>query len=372
MTWAACEIYASAVQARSAADTAGVRALGRVPALDGLRGIAVMLVIAGHAWKEPAGAGFGVDIFFVLSGFLITSLLLNEHAASGRVSLGRFYVRRALRIAPALWLLIAVGAVLASTNAVAGAEAMSVRYSIRAAYLGNVGLGYSWIHGVPEEFGHFWSLAFEEQFYLVWPFLLVLLLRVRLAPRRIAFVLLLAALVSIQNQALIWAQGGSRARIWFAPDTHLAPLAIGCLAAVLFTYRLIPDRVIRRGWAPAAALCAMAIAVPPFDHRMIYDGPFAVFGFFCAAVVLAVACRLPLASRLFGGRALRSVGRVSYGLYLWHLPMIALFGAARGLPLAVAATLLSYRLVELPLLQLKERLRHGVVSGRQLGLAPAD
>ena len=174
------------------------RRLGHVPALDGLRGLAILLVIGGHYFLMPrGGGGTGVGLFFVLSGFLITTLLLEEHAATGRIRLGAFYVRRARRLLPGLALLLAsylVGAI------VEGRARVALR-AIAAGgfYTANIAQAY-WPHLMGREpIGPLWSLAEEEQFYLVWPALLILLLAWKLRERYLAALCGLAIILSAPN-----------------------------------------------------------------------------------------------------------------------------------------------------------------------------
>ncbi|MDQ4069687.1 MAG: acyltransferase, partial [Actinomycetota bacterium] len=218
--------------------------LGYRPALDGVRALAVMLVVAVHvtyvlvpAWagRWVPGGFLGVDVFFVLSGFLITTLLLEEHHRSGRVSLRGFYVRRARRLLPAVGvLLLAHGVLTALIRADLGHEARSA--AAVALYGANwvIAAGGSLSAGL----GHLWSLSVEEQFYMVWPVLLLAALRCR-RPTAVIVVIAVAGIVwAIGVRAWLWLEGAGWDAIYVRTDARLDELFMGALLAVTF----------RRGW----------------------------------------------------------------------------------------------------------------------------
>lgn len=327
-----------------------MRKLGYRPALDGVRGIAVLLVVVTHTsgyvhglnWTR--GGVLGVDVFFVLSGFLITSLLLGEFGRAGAVSLRAFYGRRARRLLPALFAIVGLAAaatIIVSPGRAPGALLTAV---LRATYLTN----FLHVAGVnPGNFGHLWSLAEEEQFYLVWPLILVGLMRRGGRARHLLIVLGgVAAALSLHRVQVIHSGGGLE-RVWYAPDTHADPLLFGCAAGVAWSYGLL--RVPKAIGAIAALTAAGVVLVFRGDDVWAY--PFAL-PLFAAAVSLVMIALLDhptwSLSRVLAARPLRFTGKISYGLYLWHVPMLALFGIA-GLPLALAATLVSYRFLELPI-----------------------
>ena len=244
--------------------------LGYRPALDGLRAVAILLVIAYHDGLLEGGF-VGVDVFFALSGFLITSLLVEEWRERGTIQLGRFYARRALRLAPALsvfvftvyaathWLVPSMAGALEGRWALA---ALLYLTNILTAYGGEYPLGLVSIC---------WSLAMEEQFYLLWPLLLRTALRARLSWRVLA--LLLGALVFACNVLRLGLarRGGEEAwlRIYFGPDTRADAILVGCLLAVLVAWR----------------------GVPPASAR-----PASIAGFFAGAAALG-GCPPPITSR---------------------------------------------------------------------------
>ncbi|MEU8706454.1 acyltransferase family protein [Streptomyces sp. NPDC048565] len=337
--------------------------------IQGLRAVAVGLVVLSHAGVPQVGGGYiGVDVFFVISGFLITSLLLRELATHGRVSVRSFYARRILRLLPASSLVIVV--TLAGTwlflskarlaeyagDALAGAL-YTVNFRLAAA-----GTDYLARNSPPSPFQHFWSLAVEEQFYLVWPLLLLLAWRIARGRRRPVAVLLgvlclgsFAASVLMTNSSASWAYFGSLTRAW--------ELGAGAFLA------LGTRRLERLPAALAAAmswigLACLALAAVRYDDGTPFPGHHALLPVAGAALVLAGGCaRAPRgAGRLLGRRSLVWLGGLSYGWYLWHWPLLVIVPAAlgsadgtAGVPLALglsAAALglawLTLRLVENP------------------------
>jgi peptidoglycan/LPS O-acetylase OafA/YrhL len=323
--------------------------LGHRPGLDGLRGVAVLMVIAYHAWGvESSGAGVvGVTVFFVLSGFLITALLLAE-GAEGGVSFGGFYARRARRLLPALVVfLIAMTAVQVATNA-AGFVSLDTLPGV-ALYIGN------WLPAAGRPLyalTHVWSLAVEEQFYLVWPLALVAAARWR-GDRGVAWVVTCGILVSV-GLRIAFVAAGHDYRAYYGTDTAASALLVGALVAVL----------VRRGVrvTPLAALVALPalVVLATLSHDRFLVAPLASTGL-TAVVVSSVASvdRLPALEP----RWLTAIGRRSYGLYLWHFPLVWYVAPRMNLPqpAAVAAmlalswvlTALSWRYVERPFLRQK-------------------
>jgi peptidoglycan/LPS O-acetylase OafA/YrhL len=323
-----------------------------IPALDGLRALAVLAVVIGHSTPPSwlPGGWLGVDLFFVLSGYLITRILDDELRASGRISLWRFYARRALRLAPALLALVAACVGLAVAGLFPTIEPWLVRQQavLAATYTMNWGLALRWtVDSGP--LGHTWSLAAEEQFYLIWP-ALFLLVRGRW---RVG--LLLAAAVG----ALAWriwldAQGASVLRLYYPADTHSDGLIIGCLLA------LAPRIPARGGWF---ALAAFAAGV-----RLLHFGD---EGYNVASITLAALIGAWLVSaatgagsfaRVMAWRPLVALGKISYGVYLYHYAAMVLVTGLLGKPwapvgslLGIGVAILSYRYLERPFLSLKSR-----------------
>jgi peptidoglycan/LPS O-acetylase OafA/YrhL len=306
--------------------------LGHIPALDGLRGIAILLVIAFHYTGQPFGGGYGVDLFFVLSGFLITTLLLEERVARGRISLGGFYARRARRLFPALAALLCAYLIY---NAILGRNALTT-VADYGLYFGNIYFVVS--HKADNTgLGHLWSLAQEEQFYLLWPCLLLIAARVR---RPVYWITALVLALVAYRFALIL-HGAGVNRLYRAPDTHSEGLLLGAGLAYLRQQGFVAGE-----WAGKLGL---ALTIPPVvagDWRIGLP----VFELGAVLLVAAALSNTDLARGL-SVRPLLWLGTLSYSLYLWHYPVLWAFHANHRLvALAVSFLLawLSYRYVERP------------------------
>jgi peptidoglycan/LPS O-acetylase OafA/YrhL len=365
------------------------RRLGQVPALDGLRGIAVLLVVLSHTrllvLAAPTGLGFvddffrggflGVDVFFVLSGFLITALLLREQADRGHVRIGSFYTGRALRLLPALFVLLAAHVIYA---ALANPfpfehELVSVRAGIFYYY--NWQVVWDLFKTVPD-LGHLWSLAIEEQFYLLWPAVLILFLGIR---RKTSWVVvaLVAAIVAIAvHRALMWERGASWIFIFVRTDTRADSLLVGVLLAWLWVRRRTPTKgLVAAAWV-ASGVLFLCVEFSRFDAGFVYLGGFTIVALAVGVVILATLESSWPGTRLLSIPPLRAVGRVSYGLYLWHLPVFyavdhygshwpAIVRVIVGYGASAAFTTLSWFVVETPALRLKRRL-----SGHRDAMGP--
>jgi len=357
-------------------DAPATRPLARVAGLDGLRALAVIVVLLFHLTPGFAIGGYlGVDIFFVVSGFIITRLLLIEHVSTGGIRLGAFWLRRARRLLPALVLLLLV----CSTAALAvggdvlvdlgGQLVSSLTFSSNWYFIVT---GSDYFAGTaPELFRNLWSLAVEEQFYLVWP--LVLLLLVLRMPRVGRVVLLAVATVASAVAMGMLLVPGSPTSVYYGTGTHAFGLTLGALLAVVSrwwpTRALEWPRGARRGLGVAGvvALAGLLVltALMPGDADWSYRG-----GLFAVAVLTAVLIASflvpasPLA-RAIDTAPLRWIGERSYGIYLWHWPVFVLLAAAlptwttdAGLAWAlggvatvvtIGAAALSFRFVETPI-----------------------
>jgi peptidoglycan/LPS O-acetylase OafA/YrhL len=316
------------------------------PALDGLRAVAVLIVLAHHSWLLPGG-WIGVDVFFVLSGYLITSILAHELHQTGSVSFGRFYLRRALRLTPPLAVICLVQFARAPFTAHAG----EIREAtiVGGLYLEN------WTNvfhfGDPGVMGHTWSLAVEEQFYWLWPVALVLIVR-----RRPILWLSGALAVMLIARAVGWVEGAGDGVLQY---TFLRPcgLFIGCLLA------LAPKVEGPRFAVPVMLAAILLLAVVGREQQ----GAVLLFGPLAASVMAAgtIACLhgggLSVAALSWG--PLRYVGRISYGLYLYSMPIFILAKSEKLphvptivlIPVVFVVAGLSYEFVEKPCLRLKSR-----------------
>lgn len=317
--------------------------LGYVPALDGLRGIAILGVLGVHLFGLSGGF-YGVDLFFVLSGFLITTLLLDEHDRTGLVSLRAFYIRRARRLLPALGgvlvLIAAVGPVFYSPSLVASIVASGL-------YAANIvrGFGHSdFLAATPG--AHLWSLAQEEQFYVVWPIAL-LAFRRRLTERRVMILLAGGFVALVLYRAALAGAGAGWHRLYYAPDTHMDGLVLGCLLA--YARRRGLTSVSALTGCVAGALIAAAFILGAQTVRWSVGG-LPVVELAAAALVLAALSPGPVRAVL-SARPLVWIGAVSYSLYLWQIPAMWLTGwndRWGALVLTAVFTLISYYVIERP------------------------
>ncbi|OUZ11049.1 hypothetical protein BHE97_06360 [Aeromicrobium sp. PE09-221] len=356
---------------RPATDTEGSpRPVRHLAALDGLRAIAVVLVLAYHADPDRFPGGFvGVDVFFVLSGFLITALILREAQSRGRLALRRFWLRRIRRLAPALLVMVAV------TSAITLAVGNDTGAGLRSQVLGALTWTSNWIQihegwsyadaSVPPLLNHLWSLGIEEQFYLLWPVLILGLLTVtsRTASRRIVLGL---ALVSAALMAA-WYVTADPTRAYMGLDSHAFGLLLGAATALGSAPHLLRDgfaaatekmRYTALGLLGLGVLAVYTLTVP-WDSDRTFLGGLALANLATVGLVLAAANPTPLA-RALGCAPLRWLGERSYGIYLWHWPLLVI--VTRLVPgehrvpagwLAVLASVpvaaLSYRFIESPI-----------------------
>ncbi|MBV7695263.1 acyltransferase family protein [Streptomyces sp. TRM70350] len=304
--------------------------------IQGLRAVAVSLVVLSHSGVSHVAGGYiGVDVFFVISGFLITSLMLREWSREGRISLGRFYARRALRLLPASTLVVLV--TLAGSWLFLGPlrfadyakDAIASAWYVVNFRLAEAGTDYFNTDVPPSPFQHFWSLAVEEQFYLIWPIVLIVALKLFRRRALLAIPLLALATASfalnlhLTESSPSWAYFGSPGRVW--------ELAVGALLA-LAAHRL---HTIPRPAAAAlswAGLAAIAYAAVAFDESTRFPGHNALVPVLGAAAVLAGGA----AAGRYGAGAVLSlrpavwIGGISYAWYLWHWPLILIVPAAAG------------------------------------------
>jgi peptidoglycan/LPS O-acetylase OafA/YrhL len=354
----------------------------RVPGLDGIRALAVTTVIVFHLLPGTLIGGYlGVDIFFVVSGFLITTLLLRERVATGRISLRGFWVRRARRLLPALAVLLL--ACCAAALFVGGDVLVGLGTQVLAA----VTFSSNWVfiaqgasyfdETLPELFRNLWSLAVEEQFYIVWPLLVVLVL-VRI-PRWSRLVLIAALAVASAVWMGLTYSAVDPTRVYYGTDTHAFGLAVGAFLAVLMLGRgvvTVGDTPVGLTSRPArwllgltgllaiGALIALSVVMDG-DLALVYRGGLALVAVLSAVAIAALLVPGSLLGRALEFAPIRWVGLRSYGLYLWHWPVFVLVSASypvgpregvdaiiRGaiaLLITVVAAALSYRFIEQPI-----------------------
>jgi peptidoglycan/LPS O-acetylase OafA/YrhL len=325
----------------------------RIPQLDGLRALAVGLVVIDHSVPWFAGGGVGVNIFFVLSGYLITSLLLSEREKTGGTRFGMFYMRRVLRLYPALAVMLVVTMVLG------GVAVSSVL--IAGSYTTNLFMTFGLNSVAP--YGHTWSLALEEQFYVLWPLLLPLFVRAgRRASMTVLVVLAVASATWAQLAVHTVVKDGVVSVAVFNPLWQAHGLLIGCALAFAIRHRAVRGSGVLVNVGLIAGL-VVAVAASITVGRHWAAGWNLVSELAAAAAIAGMRDRAVGLARVLRWRPVVWVGERSYAIYLWHLPLIT-FASDRGYGnkgilaawmLTVIAAALSWRFVERPFLRLKER-----------------
>ena len=330
------------------------------PAFDGVRAIAVIAVIGFH-WQLPGfwGGFFGVDVFFVLSGFLITGLIAAEIDRTGRLSLPRFYVRRLLRLSPQLLLLLAAYLVVMPLATPIPLREHVVNAVLVATYVSDYSLAF-WHR--PMTLPHTWSLSVEEHYYLIWPVAVLLLLPVA-KPRRLLTILIVS---------YVAATGWRIANLWLFDDllataarfdTRMSGLILGGIVALMVREGMTVGRPDALG---AAALGILVIYFVTSNHGEIdsLSWRMIVVELAAAALIVSLACGRGMVARLLSLKWLVAIGLISYGLYLWHMPVwMLLYSALDPVPrhltaLAISLALAggSYLWIERPMRKLRHRL----------------
>ena len=338
-----------------------------VPELDGLRGIAISTVIIHHHLTpiSLSGGFLGVDLFFVLSGFLITSLLLAEFAENNRISLRNFYMRRLLRLGPALALyLIATVLIAFQTQTISIVRQLKL-VAFTIFYFTNWRMALGWDMTL-DPTAITWSLSIEEQFYLVWPLLLTACLAFKLKRRIIAGGLALVILAIVVHRYLLLEAGADLTRLYYGSDTRADALLVGCIFGLLHSKRV---GLRNNYWmATAAVISAVALAllilITEFEDPFLYRGGFTAVAIFSGLLIYAAANAPPRAlSKALQFSPLVWLGHISYGLYLWHwlvVREVSLYWLGRWegtakLALALGIAAGSFYFFERPINRLKSR-----------------
>ena len=356
--------------------------LGYLPGLDGLRAISVLAVLAfhhyfigGHEQGFAPGGFLGVEVFFVVSGYLITSLLLAERRETGTVSLRKFWTRRARRLLPALFALLAVVILYALLFLPDSINTLKSNTLAALSYTSNWWLiishqSYAAEAGRPGLLKHLWSLAIEEQFYLIWPPMLLLGLR-KLGRQRMLSTMLAVALASTVLMAVV--ANGSINAAYYGTDTRLSGLLLGSVMAFFFAPYQIrgrPGRGVRIALDGAGAL-GLFVLLWTFGHftfpavaradTSVFRGGFLLVDVATLLVIAAVVHPRSDLGPILGCTPLRWIGLRSYSLYLWHYPIFCITRPGLDVPLhgwpdlalrlglSFGAAELSYRYVESPI-----------------------
>jgi peptidoglycan/LPS O-acetylase OafA/YrhL len=338
-----------------------------LPELDGLRGIAILAVIVHHQLTPfvMSGGFLGVDLFFVLSGFLITSLLLREFEKTGSISLKNFYMRRLLRLGPALALYLAATILVNHrTQAIEMARQMKL-VAFAVFYSTNWRMAFQWDSSL-DPTAIIWSLSIEEQFYLLWPLVLFGCLALKLKRRFIAGGLVIVVLSVVAHRLLLLESGSELTRLYYGTDTRADAILMGCLFGLLQAQNIA---LRTRTWLKLAGVfCAVALltlfSTIEFSDELLYRGGFTGVALLSAVLIYAAANSpsrvLSLALRF---KPLVWFGQISYGLYLWHwlvvrnasFPSLGRWEQTARLSLAVGIAALSFYFLEKPFNQLKSR-----------------
>jgi peptidoglycan/LPS O-acetylase OafA/YrhL len=363
--------------------------LGYMPFLDGLRGIAIILVLWYHAGGLFRGGFLGVDIFFVLSGFLITSLLIKEYLENKRLFLGRFFMRRALRLIPPLVVLLAVWG---TVSILTGDDPQRTMRDIAIVFFYGGNWARAWDLGLAHSLGHTWSLSIEEQFYILWPVLFILLMRLGCSLRMLLALTMAAALattalgawwyhqaIALVEQAQLHPKarelvlGRVTMRLYNGLDTHSSGLLIGCALACFMSHWRAWMQRHAKPLTTASLIAAGVVVIAAFSVKWsefyMFAGGFLLFALATATVMLGVcATETNPIRKVLQFSWLVKLGRLSYALYLWHYPVyhvIDIFLDATQSPvrwpvklivggsISLLITIISYRYIEMPILTLK-------------------
>lgn len=347
--------------------------------IDGLRALAVIMVLAYHLKMPFAKSGLlGVTVFFVISGYLITGILINEIEESGGVDLKNFWLRRIRRLLPAVLsmavVMIFVSAVVNRVVFTKGCnDLLSAVFGYNNWWQIFRKVSYFENAGAPSPFTHCWSLAIETQFYLIYPILLILLSKARNRGKIFAAVTAVLAMISVVLMGVLYSPDGDPSRVYYGTDTRAFSLLIGALAAIQKEYHIIKVKLRGKLWAVIGSisvliLIGMMMLISSYSSFLYYGGQ-AIVSVLSAFVVYAVTVSRSLLNIILGSSILKWVGDRSYSIYLWHYPIIVLMSGGKRaawwivileVVLSVGFAELSYRFIETPV-------RHGII-GEYIGI----
>jgi peptidoglycan/LPS O-acetylase OafA/YrhL len=365
-------------------NTALGKAAGHIFGLDGLRAFAVLAVVFYHLFPTLLPGGYiGVDIFFVVSGFLITTLLIGEQVKKGKINLKQFWIRRARRLLPALFITILI------ISSIVFFIRGDIMVGIGQQILGASTFSSNWMevisgtnyfsNSTTHLFMNFWSLAVEEQFYLVWPFFVLLLVSIIKKPGIGMFVTALFSLASAGLMAWLFLHGVDQTRLYYGTDTHIFGLMLGAFVA-FWSHSLTKGQAYRRhvqyfwvlrrtprfvGIVGILALGGVSYLIATLSDRtpFTYLGGLFLASFLTALVLIATINRRGFLQKLFTWQPLEWIGSRSYGIYLWHWPLLVVLRyllpatlpewvlPCLVVPLTFSIAELSFRYVETPIRQ---------------------
>ena len=356
-----------------------------VPALDGIRGVAVMLVFISHLhaiispdpffievtpWsfvnRTFKGGFLGVDIFFVLSGFLITSILLKERSSNQSGMVSRFYKRRALRLLPALYALLIVDFFVSRwENFPRDIQWRTTWHALL--YLNNWNIVWNF-GATQDDLGHLWSLGIEEQFYIVWPIVMITIAALKIPPKIAISLTAIFAVFVTWHRLDLWNNGVSWLFLYVRTDARVDSLLIGATFAYVYRHYRVPPKILNL--LATSSFIGFIYIKYRFGslplHPFLFQGGFTVIAVLAGTIILAAAEGAWFANRVLISRPLTVIGKISYGLYLWHLPVFFVLGRhvtsgpkplriLIGIVIASAVTSLSWYFVEKPFLNIKNR-----------------
>lgn len=345
--------------------------------LDGIRAIALVFVIGVHMHIPGMSGGyFGVDLFFILSGFLITAIFLEEWKETGRLAIGRFYLRRALRLLPVSTLVLVTSCVYASYTLPAPAVAELQKAALYASvYVMNWAWALGWVDITA--LSHTWSLSLEEQYYIVWPVLLLTILVLPVA-RRLKIAIIAAGIVACWVLRLwLFSRTTVQFRNYLGTDARADGLLFGCLLAMLMCWNVVPHLrsiiIGSRVVALVSVVYLLFVLIVPMPMEVYVPYGLATITLASALIVFTTIYAPSRAvNRVLESAPLTWLSKRSYSLYLWHLPVLLFPLGPYGLPtatplwpedipervfrisVAFVLSALSYKFIELPCLRLKD------------------